>query len=79
MDMIPSVGSWLTDAPWRLRAVSLIFIDGDRITQSDTRSGKQALSRMDGGTLLVTWHGVYRTDVRLVQPEDRSAVARVLS
>lgn len=82
MDNITNVGSWLIDAPWRGREVSLIFVsaDGTSITQEHTLTGKRAINATtESGVMLATWHGHYRTDVRRMSDADRAAVARVLA
>jgi hypothetical protein len=77
MTDIPNVGSWLTEAPWRDRSVSLIRIDLYTLvaTQAHTLADKrEMLTRSshasDRRVLLVAWTGKWRTDVRRIAHSD---------
>lgn len=82
MEQIPDLGDWLTTAPWRDRAVSLIYISPDNgpLCQEHTLAGKRFLVGVAwaAGVLLVAWHGQRRTDVRIVTSEQLGAVADAL-
>lgn len=79
MNTIQTVGEWLTTAPWRDRAVSLLLVEDGEITQASTLAEKQALLRCPYGTLVVLWTGKWRTEARTVSSDERAAIVALLA
>ena len=78
---LPPLGDWLDAAPWRDRKVSLLRIPSDPaegIEQAHTLTDKRALLGRSGGTVLALWTGQWRTDARMVTPDDLAALGRML-
>lgn len=63
------VGEWLTTAPWRDRAVSLLLITHDDVTQAATLGDKQALAQRDG-RIVVLWTGKWWTEARIADDQE---------
>lgn len=82
-----TIDEWLKTAPIRMRTVSLILINEnhDWVKQADTVDGKRSLlnlfiSEGEFGTLLMSWHGKWKTDVRkVVTQEQMDALADALA
>lgn len=79
MSTIQTVGEWLTTAPWRDRAVSLLLVEDGEVTQASTLAEKQALLRCPYGTVIVLWTGKWRTEARTVTTDEKSAIASLLA
>lgn len=75
------VGEWLTTAPWRDRAVSLLLVEGSGVSQAFTLTDKRVLAALPG-CLLVLWTGQWKTEARIVgelPDPDRATVRDLLA
>lgn len=73
MSAVEGVGRWLTDAPWRERAISLVLVTEDTVTQAGTLGEKRALTE-GAGRLLVLWTGRWTTETRLATEDERAEI-----
>lgn len=76
MTKIPTVGDWLTTAPWKDRFVSILAIA--EMTQGHTLADKRELIDYPSSDLVVLWTGKYRTDARRVTPDEAAEIRLLL-
>lgn len=79
MSGVQTVGQWLTTAPWRDRAVSLLLVEDGEVTQASTLADKRALLTCPYGALIVLWTGKWWTEARTVTTDEKAAIAALLA
>lgn len=79
MTPLQNAGDWISAAPLRTRAVSLIHVpEGGEPTQANDLSGKRAILELTSGMTLVLWTGKYHTIARRLTGDERRQVTEAL-